>query len=170
MLSRRTTQWVVNSLTTHCRTWQLTVAQLNVRQLTVAQLIDNSFTCDTCDSELSHIELCDSELSCATMSCQWVDNSLSCATTPFISQHCQCWVVGFHLINIIRRKYFVSVRYQLPQGESAGMALVCCYKIDSLGKKIINICIYAYTCICVYIYTYICICMYIYDYLRNWTF
>jgi len=42
-------------------------------------------------------------------------------STSFISQH--FWVVDFHLINMIRRKYFVPVRYQISKGKSARLAL-----------------------------------------------
>jgi len=53
-------------------------------------------------------------------------------STGFISQH--CWVVDFHLINMIRRKCFAPDIYQLWQGKSAGLALIYFYMIHMIHR------------------------------------
>jgi len=42
-------------------------------------------------------------------------------STSIITQH--GWVIPFLLTKIVRRKWFVPVRYQLPKGKSVGLAL-----------------------------------------------
>jgi len=52
--------------------------------------------------------------------------------TLFIIQH--CWVVDFHLTNMIRRKCFVPVRYQPPKSKLAGLASKYFYMIHRVGR------------------------------------
>jgi len=47
--------------------------------------------------------------------------------TGFVPQH--CWVVHFHPTKIVGWKCFVPVRYQLPKGKLAGLALQYFYII-----------------------------------------
>ena len=53
-------------------------------------------------------------------------------STGLISQH--CWVVDFHLINMIIRKCVVLVRYQCRKGISAGLALTYFFMIHRFGR------------------------------------
>jgi len=54
--------------------------------------------------------------------------------TGFIPQH--RWVVDFHLIDMIRRKYFVPGLYQIRKGKSVGLALKYFYRIHRVGKTV----------------------------------
>ena len=58
--------------------------------------------------------------------------STGLCSTGFIPQH--CWVVDFHLINMIRWKCFVPGLYQLRKGKSAGLALTYFYTIHRVGR------------------------------------
>ena len=51
-----------------------------------------------------------------------------------------CWVVDFHLINVIRRKCFLTGLYQLQQGKSEGLALKCFNTIHRVGRTFIMYC------------------------------
>ena len=52
--------------------------------------------------------------------------------TGFITQH--GWVVYFRLTKVVRRKWFIPVRYQLPKGKSVGLALKYFYMIHRVGR------------------------------------
>jgi len=73
--------------------------------------------------------------------------------TAFISQH--CWFVDFHLINMIRRKRFVPVRYQLPKGKSSGQALPCLNMMHRVGWTCHPLSMTMYYHYTVYYYHYI---------------
>jgi len=59
------------------------------------------------------------------------------------------WLIHFRQINIIGRKYFVPVMYQLRKDVSAGLALKDFLMIHKVGQ------IYIYIYIYIYVYMYI---------------
>jgi len=44
------------------------------------------------------------------------------------------WLCNFRQINMIGRKCYVPIRYQLPKGKSAGLALNYFYMIHRVGR------------------------------------